>query len=61
MVNVAIVVVASGLLAVLLMAEQRRSTGLILIFKTPLSILFVAAALIQPHPIQSYTASLFTS
>jgi uncharacterized membrane protein YhhN len=54
MVNVAIVVVASGLLAALLMAEKQSSTGLILIFKTPLSILFVAAALIQPHPIQSY-------
>jgi uncharacterized membrane protein YhhN len=53
-VNVALVVAASGLLAALLMAEKRKSVALILTFKTPLSILFVAAALIQSHPIESY-------
>jgi hypothetical protein len=49
--NLAFVAVASGLLAGLLMAEKQRSTGPILIFKTPLPILFVAAELIQPHPV----------
>jgi uncharacterized membrane protein YhhN len=54
MVNLAIVVVASGLLVGLLMAEKQRGTGLILSFKTPLSALFVVAAVIQPHPAQAY-------
>ena len=54
MVNAAILVVAAGLLVGLLVAEGRRSTGLILSFKTPLSALFVLIAVIQPHPIPSY-------
>ncbi len=54
MVKLALVVIASGLLAGLLFAEKRRRTGLILSFKTPLSVLFVGAALIQQHPAQSY-------
>ncbi len=45
---------ALGLLAGLLMSEKQARTGPILAFKTPLSTLFVAVALIQPHPIQSY-------
>ena len=57
MINLALVAVASGFLAGLLMAEKQRSTGPILIFKTPLSIRFVAAALIQPHPMQPYSLS----
>lgn len=36
------------------MAEKRKSVALILTFKAPLSILFVAAALIQSPPIESY-------
>lgn len=54
MVNVAVAVLASGLLVGLLVAEKQGSTILILTFKTPLSILFVAAALMQPHPVESY-------
>lgn len=54
MVNEALVVVASGLLAALLVAEKRKSVPLILTFKTPLSILFVATALIQPHAVEPY-------
>ncbi len=54
MVNEVLVVVASGLLAALLVAEKRKSVPLILTFKTPLSILFVAAALIQPHAVEPY-------
>ena len=54
MVDTALLVLALALLAGLLMAERQTRTGPILAFKTPLSALFVAAALIQPHPIQSY-------
>ncbi len=54
MVNVVIAVLASGLLAGLLIAEKHTSTVRILIFKTPLSALFVLVALLQPHPVESY-------
>ncbi len=54
MVNAAILVVATGLLVGLLIAENRNSTSLVLAFKTPLSVLFVVAAMIQPHPMPSY-------
>ena len=54
MVDTALLVLALAVLAGLLMAEKQTRTGPILAFKTPLSALFVAAALIQPHPIQSY-------
>jgi uncharacterized membrane protein YhhN len=54
MVNEVLVVVASGLLAALLVAEKRKSVLLILSFKTPLSILFVAAALIQSRAVEPY-------
>lgn len=54
MVDTVLLVLALGLLAGLLMSEKEARTGPILAFKTPLSVLFVAAALIQPHPIQSY-------
>jgi uncharacterized membrane protein YhhN len=54
MVDTVLLVLALGLLAGLLMSEKQARTGPILAFKTPLSTLFVAAALIQPHPIQSY-------
>jgi uncharacterized membrane protein YhhN len=54
MADTALLVLALALLAGLLMAERQARTGPILAFKTPLSVLFVAAALIQPHPILSY-------
>lgn len=54
MVDTVLLVLALGLLAGLLMSEKQARIGPILAFKTPLSALFVAAALIQPHPIQSY-------
>jgi uncharacterized membrane protein YhhN len=54
MIVTALLVLALVLLAGLVMAEKQTRTGPILIFKTPLSTLFVVAALIQPHPIQSY-------
>ena len=54
MVDAAVLALASGLLVGLLIAEKHKRIGPILIFKTPLSILFVAAALIQPHPIEPY-------
>jgi hypothetical protein len=55
MFNLALVAVASGLLAGPLIAEKQRNTGPILIFKTPLPILFVAAALMQPHPMHPHS------
>ena len=54
MINAVVVVVASGLLAGLLIAEKKGDTGLILTFKTPLSILFVTVALLQPPLIPVY-------
>lgn len=54
MVNLALVIVASVLLAGLLFAEKRSHTSLILTFKIPLSVLFVGTAVIQQHPDQSY-------
>lgn len=54
MVGRALLAVACGLLVGLLVAEKRKSTALVLTFKTPLSALFVVAALIRPHPIESY-------
>jgi uncharacterized membrane protein YhhN len=54
MANAAVLALASALLAGLLIAEKHRRAGPILTFKTPLSALFVAAVVIQPHPIQSY-------
>jgi uncharacterized membrane protein YhhN len=53
-VNGAVITAAVCLLIGLLFAEKKRQTGLILTFKTPLSALFVAAALIQPHSVPSY-------
>jgi uncharacterized membrane protein YhhN len=54
MVDAAVLALASVLLVGLLMAEKHGRSGPILAFKTPLSVLFVAAVVIQPHPIQSY-------
>lgn len=52
--NTFLAVIGACLLAVLLLAEKQKRTGLILCFKTPLSALFVGAAFIQPHPVSSY-------
>lgn len=52
--NAVVAIVAACLLACLLMAERRKSTPLVLSFKSPLSMLFVATAIIQPHPVKSY-------
>jgi len=54
MVNIALLAVAAALLAGLLAGERRESTSLKLIFKTPLSVLFVVAVLVQPHPLPFY-------
>lgn len=43
-----------ALLACLLWAERSRQPSRILIFKTPLSLLFVITALIQPHSLSTY-------
>jgi uncharacterized membrane protein YhhN len=53
---------ASGLalLAGLLWAERGRKPARILIFKTPLSLLFVLTALLLPHPLGSYFVTVFT-
>ena len=47
-------VVVLALLFGLLIEEKRKRPKLILTFKTPLSALFVATALAQPHPLPSY-------
>jgi uncharacterized membrane protein YhhN len=52
--NTALAIIGTCLLAGLLLAEKQRRTGLILCFKTPLSALFLGAALIQPHLVPSY-------
>jgi len=54
MVNIALLAVAAALLAGLLAGERRESTTLKLMFKTPLSVFFVVAALVQSHPLPSY-------
>lgn len=45
---------AALLLMGLLWAERDQRSGRVLIFKTPLSALFVVAALLQPHPLPVY-------
>ena len=54
MVNLLIICVAFVLLIGLLIAEKKANLKWILTFKTPLSALFVAAAIIQPHPVPAY-------
>ncbi|MEJ2715752.1 MAG: lysoplasmalogenase [Deltaproteobacteria bacterium] len=54
MINLTILVLAGCLLAGLLAAEKNERRGRILAFKTPLSILFVVAVVLQPHPLPSY-------
>jgi len=48
------------LLAGLLWAERGKKPARILIFKTPLSILFVITALLQPHPGGPYFAAVLS-
>jgi uncharacterized membrane protein YhhN len=54
MINLTILVLAGCLLAGLLVAEKNERRGRILGFKTPLSILFVVAVVLQPHPLPTY-------
>jgi uncharacterized membrane protein YhhN len=54
MTNLAILVLAGCLLAGLLVAEKNEKRGRILGFKTPISILFVVAVVLQPHPLPLY-------
>ena len=54
MVNLLIICAAFVLLIGLLIAEKKANLKWILTFKTPLSALFVAAAIIQPHPVPAY-------
>jgi uncharacterized membrane protein YhhN len=54
MTNIFLAVVVLALLVGLLVGERRKRPKLILTFKTPLSALFVASALAQPHPVPSY-------
>ncbi len=55
----ALVVIAAALLIGLLVAEHGRDPRRILLFKTPLSCLFVLAAVIQPHAVPSYWYCIF--
>ena len=50
-----IVLAAAGLLAGLLVAEKKQNLTGKLLTKTPASLLFIAAAAIQPHPLPDYT------
>lgn len=54
MFQLGLIAVAFALLIGLLIGEKRENRTLMLGFKTPLSILFVVAAVMQPHPIPSY-------
>jgi uncharacterized membrane protein YhhN len=54
LVRVILVVIAGALLVGLLWAEKTGSYGHILLFKAPLSSLFVIAAFIETHPILPY-------
>lgn len=52
--NLAIVMAAVGLLVLVLFFERRQRRTFYLPLKTVLSLLFIAAALIQPRPLASY-------
>jgi uncharacterized membrane protein YhhN len=54
MIEVALIAVVVALLVGLLVGEKRENRTLMLGFKTPLSMLFVVTAVIQPHPVPSY-------
>jgi len=54
MTNLIIVILAAVLLIGLLIFEKKGKTGGILSTKTPLSLLFVLTALVQPHPLPEY-------
>jgi len=59
MINMLIIIAALILLAALLYSERKASDRLVLITKTPLSVLFLLTALIQPHPAPWYFYFLF--
>ncbi len=53
--NLYILIPAAALLVALLLAERGDGDwSRVLLFKTPLSLLFVLAAVVQPHPLNSY-------
>ena len=54
MVRIILLIVAGALLVGLLWAENTGSHGQILLFKAPLSCLFVLAAFLQAHPVAPY-------
>lgn len=54
MINTGIIVLAAVLMPVLLHFEKKESTPGKLLLKTPLSLLFILAALIQEHPHTEY-------
>jgi len=54
MTNLIIVILAAVLLIGLLIFEKKGKTGGVLQTKTPLSLLFVLTALVQPHPNPEY-------
>ena len=54
MLNVVIVLGAALCLAILLYGELKGRSRLSLISKTIASMLFIVAALVQPHPVPNY-------
>jgi len=54
MVNIFLIASATVFMTGLLIGEKRESARVILCFKTPLSVLFVITAIIQPHPSPYY-------
>lgn len=60
MLNVLIVLLATILLPLLLYYQSKEKHLYMLLFKTPLSMLFILAVLVQPHPIPAYYYYLLT-
>jgi uncharacterized membrane protein YhhN len=58
MLNLVIILCAALLLAVLLYGQVTKKSRLSLVSKTLASILFIVAALVQPHPIPMYTYAM---
>jgi uncharacterized membrane protein YhhN len=55
-----ILLLGLALLACLLWAERSRQPSRILIFKTPLSLLFVVTAVLQPHTLPPYFSAVLS-
>jgi uncharacterized membrane protein YhhN len=54
MARIILLIVALGFLVALLWAEHTGSSSQVLLFKAPLSVLFVVAAILQVHPLPRY-------